>query len=294
MTYIIENANLIKQNRLIKASLLVDNEKILSVQPEFAKYRYMKMNADKFYMSATDVFYQNGLPKMEPMFKEKNYFIQQFLLRGCTTILVSANVTYLHELDEKIEEVREFYQKGPLDFTIGVKIPIQIFTVPFIQKCKREKIPAIFIEFNDVRDLYKIPWGWIREALFPYNCPLIPVVHGEESVKKKLLQTWVTILQREKIPHIEHPLQEMSKLSLSVLKKIGIYPLKGYLQAGGELSYNLYIQKGDIKEKSQQSIDNLQLVITVHKGEVIRVDKKIYYNQKKGSELIIKRPSFFQ
>lgn len=293
MTYIIENANLYKQNQLITTSLLVDNGKILSVQPNFPKYLYMKMSAKDFIMTSTSVFYADGVPQDKDTTIEQ-YMISRYLGKGCTTVLVSAYIKNVNELDQAIEEVRNFYKNSPLDYTIAVKIPIKDFTVPFVLKCKRKKIPAIFIEFNDKRELYKIPWGWIREALFPYNSPLIPVIVNSGKEKEDLLQTWQSILQREKIPHIEESLSEQTPLHLQVLKKIGIYPLKGYLQTGGELSYNLYLSGNEHPVFSFMNDEKkFILAVTVHKGKIVKAGEKIYYNLENGEEFTINRPSFF-
>lgn len=222
MTYIIENANLYKHNQLVTTSLLVNDGKILSVQPTFSKYLYMKMNANDFLMTSTSVFYADGIPDQNEHFEIENYMTSRYLNQGCTAVLVSAEIQHVNEFDNAIEQVRQFYQNSPLDYTIAVKIHIKDFTVPFVQKCKQKKIPAIFLEFQDKRELYKIPWGWVRDALFPYNCPLIPVIGKEQEFI--LLETWKSILKREKIPHIEEPLTEQTPLKLQVLKKIGIYP----------------------------------------------------------------------
>lgn len=295
MTYIIENANLLKQNQLVKTSLLVNDGKILSVQPSFSKYRYMKMDTDNFLMTSTHVFYSDGLKDGSDGYS-KNYFIHEYLNKGCTTVIVATEpIYYVNDISQAVNKIKGVFDNSPLDYTVVVKVPIDTFSVPLVQKCKREKIPAILVEFNDPRQLYKIPWGWIREAMFPYNCPLIPVIQAEGPIKEKLLNLWKKILQHEKIPHIDSPLQEKKPLSLEVLKKIGIYPMKGYLQAGGELSYNLYLSHGYRNTSVElETLDVLQLAVTVHKGEVIKVGNKIYYNQNKGEQLVVNRPSFFK
>lgn len=293
MTYIIENANVLKHNQLVKTSMLVDHGKILSVKPSFPKYQYMKMNAETFLMTSTHVFYTDEFPERTSLLRRKQFFIEKFLFKGCTTVLVSAKIKYLFELEAKVQEIREFYGNSPLDFTIALQIPIENLTVPLIHQCKRAKIPAIFIEVDDRKQLYKIPWGWIREALFPYNCPFIPVIN-HESQKQKYLSLWQTILQREKIPFIGEPLEKYQPLPMEVLKKIGIYPLKGYLQVGGELSYNLYVPEPNNFHEPSFINDGRNIAITVHKGDIIRVKNKIYYYPKKGEEVIIHRPSFFQ
>ncbi|WAA10565.1 hypothetical protein [Fervidibacillus albus] len=290
MTYIIENANLIKNDQLIRTSLLVDGEKIQSVQPSFSKYRFMKMDVKEFVMTPTHVFLIHSLPNEGEGYSKKNDLSQRFLLKGCTTVIATEKVMYLNELVEKRKNIRRFFQHTPLDYVAAVRIPSHLLTVPFIQLIKREKIPAVFVEFEDKRDLYKIPWGWIREALFPYNCPLIPIPLKDRS----LLDSWQFVMNKEKIPHIHEPLSEETPIPLEVLKKIGIYPLKGYLQTGGELSYNLFLTNMNSEIEPTVIVERTHPAITVHKGDLIRVNKKIFYNPNKGEELIINRPSFFQ
>jgi len=290
MTYIIENANLYKNNQLYKTSLLVDNQKILSVQPTFSKYRYMKMDAKNFIMTPTNVFYCKGIPELKNYTTERNYFITQFLLKGCTTVLVSTEpIEYIYELDAKVETVRKLFSRSPLDYIIGLTIPLKLLTPELVKKCKRKKIPSLFIELNDPNELKNIPWGWIREAIFPYNFPFIPVFHNHENIEKKLT-VWNAILTKEKIPHLSEMLYENKPISFPSLKKIGIYPMKGYLQVGGELTYNLYLLN---ENDHLHEINERSLTITVHKGDVIRAGNKVYYNPKKGEEIVIKRPSFF-
>lgn len=294
MTYIIENVSLYKQNELITTSLLVNNGKILSVQPNFPKYLYMKMNTSNFLMTSTSVYYADGLPQGVRTEQVKEYLSSNYLENGCTTVFVSASINDSKRFDHDIQEIRNFYDQSPVDYTIAVKIPIEQFTVPFVQMCKRKRIPAIFIEFKDKRELYKVPWGWIREALFPYNSPLIPVLGKDISDKETLLRSWSTILQREKIPHIQEPIGEQSPLPIDILKKIGIYPLKGYLQTGGELSYNLYLIHDNKRVAASIIQGNITPTITVHKGKIVRAGTKVFTNLDQGEEFTINRPAFFK
>lgn len=294
MTFIIENVSLYKQNELITTSLLVNNGKILSVQPSFSKYLYMKMNTSNFLMTSTSVYYADGLPQGVKTEQVKEYLSSKYIENGCTTVFVSASINDVKNVDHHIREVRNFYDHSPVDYTIAVKIPIEQFTVPFVQKCKRKRIPAIFIEFKDKRELYKVPWGWIREALFPYNSPLIPVLEKEISDKELLLHSWNTILQREKIPHIQEPISEQTPLPIDILKQIGIYPLKGYLQTGGELSYNLYLNQDNKNTVDSVIQGNITPTITVHKGKIVRAGTKVFPNVNQGEEFIINRPAFFK
>ncbi|MBY6272732.1 MAG: hypothetical protein CW346_11040 [Bacillaceae bacterium] len=289
LAYIIENARIYKNNDVVNRSMLVDKDKILQVKPSFAKYRYMKMNLDRFWMAATYVFCSHEIPESASSADGKRFFIRRFLAEGCTTVLAVASIRSLHEWKEKVDEVRRFYQKGPLDFVIGIKIPLRALTVPLVRKCKTERIPAIFVEITDPRELYRIPWGWIREALFPYNPPLIPCLSGGGE-RERLLAVWQTVLERERIPFVKGPVEPYHPVKLEILKKIGIYPLKGYLHTGGELSYNLFIDDGT---RSLPPDKAETPAVTVHKGEIVRVLDKIMYRPNKGEELVVYRPAFF-
>lgn len=290
MTYIIENVKMVRRDKLETMSLLVKDDKILSVKPDFPKYLYMKMNATNFVMTSTYVFVNMSIPNITSDKEIKQYFTSRYIMNGCTTVIAVASIQDIRVLEQERNKIVEFFSKSSLDYTVAIKIPVQLLTVPLIQKCKQLKIPAIFIEYEDKRSLYKIPWGWIREAMFPYNSPLIPIPIGNDEEIEDLLYHWHFILERERIPHILYPLNEDSPLDLDVLKQIGIYPLKGYLQAGGELSYNLFLSNTGRKEDQEKQ----SLVVTVHKGKIIRVGSEANFIPENSEEITILKPSFFK
>jgi CRISPR/Cas system-associated protein endoribonuclease Cas2 len=293
MAYIIENANMYKHETIERVSLLVDKNRILSVKPSFNRYNYMKMNANPFIMTPTHVYMDVDTAIKVDDSQKKTYIIKKFLMKGCTTVLAVTSIKYDHQLEEKLVNTRNFFNGTPLDFVVAVKIPFSKLNPTFIRKCKKEKIPAIFVELNqeDELALEKTAWTWMKDALFPYNCPLIPVIHTVNH--PSLLQTWNNILKREKVPYVDKILTENEPIPLDVLKKIGIYPLKGYLQTGGELSYNLYYpDEGEIFDLEINDKE-FSLMITVHKGKIIRVKNKVHYDNDQGEELKISRPSFF-
>ena len=288
MAYIIENATVYKQDRWEQTSFLVEGGKILMVRPAFEKYRYMKMNVRDFVMAPTHVFYCRELPPIRDPNFQKKFLIQRFLLKGATTALISGKVESFEEIRPKMMDIRSFFRETAIDFVVSVRLRLELLSVRLIRQLKREKIPALFLEFADRKELYKIPWGWIREALFPYNLPFIPVPLEGGEKGFQLVAEWNRVLEREKIPHLSSPLPEENPISLEARKKIGIYPHKGYLQTGGELSYNLYL-----KEEWPDPEDLPAPRVTVHKGDVVRAGKKVFYDPRKGEELVINRPSFF-
>jgi hypothetical protein len=174
---------------------------------------------------------------------------------------------------------------------------LHLITQSFIRKCKKEKISAIFVEITDPNKLDEVPWGWIKDTLFPYNCPMIPVISS--FLKKELkivLSKWKHIMEKEKIPAIYDELQENEPLPVSVLNKIGIYPRKASLIHGTELSYNLYLKGRELMNVDEVSLFHYhidRLVVTVHKGKVVRAGEKVFFKPGNGEYVKVLTPSYF-
>ncbi|PLR77148.1 hypothetical protein CU633_11390 [Bacillus sp. V3-13] len=295
--YLIENANILKEKHLDKASLLIKNNRIVSVRKSYRKLTVMKMDANKFIMTPSHIIYDNRLPLSQPFQDMKNYFINNYLLKGCTAFMTAAAVRYENELAACLKNLRMSLLNSPVDMILAVKIQPSLLTPAFIRKCKKERVPAIFVEINSEKDISLLPWGWIREAMFPYNSPLIPVFSDEAPrIRNRLKEIWKQIMLGEKIPAIDGEMIGNEPISQSVLAKIGIYPLKSYLNAGGELSYNLYWKSREIKNIEETALyhyHNHRLAVTVHRGTVIRAGGEVLFRPGFGEHVTIKTPSFF-
>jgi hypothetical protein len=297
MTYIISNANLLFNGNLQKTSLLVKGSQVVSVKETFNKYRFMQMDLGSYIMTPSYVFFDSNLTVNQPFSAMKEYFIERFILKGCTTVLTFESISYEHELMKKVKRAKAGLAGSPIDFVLAIKIPLKLLTVSLIRQCKKERIPALFIEIKKADELLTIPWGWIREAMFPYNSPLIPVFQCKSTKEKKQAKTlWSQLMNQEKISFIDDELTEQEPLSLSVLKKTGIYPLKSHLQHGGEVSYNLYSNNSKItmiEELDLFHYHNHRLLVTVHKGNVIRAGSYVFYRPGFGEDVTVKTPSYY-
>ncbi|WP_256218260.1 hypothetical protein [Bacillus sp. MUM 116] len=222
---------------------------------------------------------------------------EQFLLKGCTAILTFVNVSYEKDILDKMREMKTSLMGSPVDFIIGVKIPLKLVTQSFIRICKRERIPAIFVEINKADDLEKVPWGWIRDAIFPFNNPLIPIISSiDKKESKDILSKWKIIMVKEKIPCLLEELPENEPLSACVLNKIGLYPQKASLMHGAEVSYNLYLKDREIKNVDEVNLFHYhgnRLVVTIHKGKVVRSGGDVFYRPGNGEYVKVKTPSYF-
>lgn len=293
MSYIIENANILKGNRLEKSSLLINKNRIVQMRPAFRQFQQMKMDAQSYIMTCPQVIYVENIPIPSSFQQRKDYYIHSFILKGCTTLLTSISIQYESELSEKLNSIRNSLRDCPIDYVIAVKIPIRLLTTTFIRKCKREKIPAMIVEVDQVDELAQLPWGWIREAMFPYFAPLLPMFTNKQAGQ---IERWNQLMKKENIPTTSETLVSGTTVSQSLLKKIGIYPLKGNLFTGGEASYNLFLKTDssqDVDESHLFLYDNNRLVITVHKGIVIRAGEEVDFRPDLGEELKISIPSYF-
>jgi hypothetical protein len=297
MDYIIENANILKDKSLNQCSLLIKEKTIVSKQASFNRYSYMKMNAESFIMTPTFVLLDSKLP-MKATFQElRKYIMDHFLLKGCTTLFTYATISYESELREKMKELKTALISSPIDFIIGVKIPVSVLTASFLRICKKEKIPAIFLEINDSDELQKIPWGWIKEAIFPYNSPLIPIISNPiKKEAKSVMSKWKETMEKNKIPSLFEEIEENSPLAIPILNKIGLYPHKASLMNGSELSYNLYLNSLEVKNVEVKDLFHYhgdRLVVTVHKGKVIRAGKEVLFKSGYGEYVKVRTPSYF-
>lgn len=298
MAYIIENANLVKGQARSVTSLLVEAGKIVAANPSFSRYKFMRMVASDYFMSPVHVLLDSNLPLNQPFHERKDYYIKNFILKGSTAVLTSIKILSVRELEMRVKQARSSLSDCPVDYIIGIRFSSSLLDPALIRKCKREKIPALFIEIESADELYRIPWGWIKEALFPYNCPLIPVFPecGNRKERQRRMDAWKELIERTNVTALSEELPERYPLSGKALKKTGIFPLKASLHNGSELSYNFYRKRAGFDEVVDMDLyfdHSHDLLVTVHKGKVIRAGSDVYYRPGSGEDVIIKTPGYF-
>ncbi|WP_066385012.1 hypothetical protein [Neobacillus mesonae] len=297
MTYIIENAHILKDKELTINSLLIQEDKVSANLTHSKQYQFIKMNLEPYIMTPSFVLLNSNISPKITHHELKQLFKEQFLMKGSTTLFTHVPVSYESELEYKVKGMKTALISSPIDYIIGIKIPLRHLTPSLIRKCKKEKIPAIFVEIGEHDDFKGIPWGWIREAMFPYNCPLIPIISSSKKKEAKaLLSNWKQIILQEKIPAIDEEISENTPISKKVLNKIGLYPQKSSLMNGTELSYNLYFKEREIKNVDEADLFHYhgdRLVITVHKGKIVRVLNEVLFKPGFGEYVTVRTPSFF-
>lgn len=290
--YIIEKANIEIENTKKNTSLLIKDNKIYSMKDSFKRNNYIRMNLSEFIMTPNHVMLDLNAPPSN--FQEmKQYFTENFLLKGTGTIISAFSIQFENQFEEELRKKRTSLINSPIDFVIAVKLPLEKLSTTIIRKCKRNKIPVIFVELKTIEDLYKKPWGWIKEAMFPYNPVLVPIFSTDQKAKKNLLKIWNEILDKEKISHTFDEIPEKTPIDLKNLKKFGVYPKRGDLSIGSEINYNLYFKADKVDERGQIHYDKDKLAVMVLKGLITISCHEVIYRPGFGEELKIEGTSLF-
>lgn len=297
MAYIIENVQLLKRKSLEQTSLVIKNNRIATLLPHVRNYHYMKMNARNYCMTPTHVFLDSQLPWIGTFEQMKPYVIDEIIKKGCTTVVTYVQLEHERKLKETMRNVELKLLSSPIDFVTCLKIQPRQMTISLARALKREKIPALFFSFSSIAELDDIPWGWIREAIFPYHCLFIPIFStSSESEKHRLKLHWSLYMTEQKIPHLVDELKEGEPLAWHVLEKVGISPLKSHIHPGAEVSYNLYVStdyRNMFDETELFIYDYNRLHVTVHKGTVIRAGDCVWIRPGFGEHVSIKLPRYF-
>ncbi|MGM0873982.1 MAG: hypothetical protein ACQEWV_04135 [Bacillota bacterium] len=293
MSYIIDRASVLKADGIKKTSLLINNNRIEFIRHSMENIRYMKMDMSSFLLTPGYVMLDFSLQLTLHFQEFKENIIQQYLKKGCTSLLTVVNVHYEQELTSKLKQRRQLMINSPIDYYIGVKLPLKSLTPSIIRKCKQQNISVVFVEVDYDYELTSKSWGWIRDAMFSTPITLIPYPQdGLNSVnkKKKLLQIWEQIMKDNRLSSISTYLEEKEPLKKDVLMRLGIYPEKGDIRVGGQVNYNLYkldAIRYHTDGKPVIHFDNHLPTFTVHQGRLINVNGEISFIPGTGEECFI-------
>lgn len=298
MAYIIENIHLLKKGKVKETSILVNGNRIEAIKNSFLRYQYVRMDGSPYIMTPTPILYDNQVALHFSCKEQKHYMEENLIKRGCTMFLTCCTVNKEQELANGIKKVRHQLINSAIDYVICVKIPLKKLSSSFIRATKKEKIPAIFVEIEEAKEIYSKQWGWIKEALFPYNSPLVPVfLMDNQQERKKAQLIWATMMRDVKMPSLIYELKEGEPISFQDLVKIGLYPFNGNIYHGGEVTYNLYEYNPsiiNIDESHLYLYHNNRIQMTVHKGFCIRAGDKVYYRPGFGEQIEVNVPSFLK
>lgn len=299
MNYLIEHANVLKENKIEQCSIVVKDTIIDYISNSTKRFKFMRMDLSNYLLTPGHVMMNYSFSTNLPFKDFKETMQQSYLKKGCTTLVVICDVVHERELSKMVEKTKHYMMNSPIDFYIGIKTPLKNITPSFIRACKRLKIPLVIVEIDHEQDLMGMPWGWIREAFYPYFLPLVP--KWKERGKKvfngnRHIDLWARIMADHGIPTIHTCPEEAIPLSKEYLKKIGIYPAKGDIRINGALDYNLYELNElsySLEEKPMLDFEKHLPKITMHKGKFMKINSDVFFYPGFGKECKVNLPGHF-
>ncbi|MCF6408226.1 hypothetical protein [Pseudalkalibacillus salsuginis] len=223
---------------------------------------------------------------------------EELVSRGCTTVVSAFPLKYTKEFEHRLESLRKQLSNLPIDYVIGVQLPMTRISPSLIRNCQRHKLPFINTIVEQEEDLDTVIWEWIRNVNFPYTIPILADWSQLPVHEKRLLQLkekWKRLCKEKSIATIDAFPEEGERLSKDQLQGLGIYPKKGSWISGSDVDYLIY--EGNISVDGEEILkydgDNNPAIV-VQNGTVIKVGEEFRLEPGTGRELKIIRPGIFR
>lgn len=286
MPYIIEKISLFENANLKETNIVVKKNVIYSRDTSVKKVNFIRLQLDKHIMIASE----SVLGSLEEWQTDGLIYAEKMLNLGSTTVIFPVDVAHEYQIKQNMESARTLLEHFPLDYVLILRMRVSLIKPSVVRYCRMNYIPAVIVVINDLIELQRVSWSWIREAVFPYKLVFLPCFNKRNHHQYTY---WGELLKESEISHTPESLPIHEHLPKSTLKLLGLYPFKGVIRSGGEVSYNI------IKEIDYKCLINSErtyydkIEFTVFKNEVVRSGADITLPTGKGEELIIKVPGYF-
>lgn len=291
MSYIIEDATLLKSSGTTKTSLLITENKIEFMKTSLTNYQYIKMDMSSYLLTPGYVMLDFSLQSLLHFHEFKQHLIENYVKKGCTTLLTVTSLEKEQDLISKLKQRRHLMINSPIDYYIGVKIPFKLLKPSLLRKLRQQHISVVFVELREDDRVDMKSWGWIRDAMFSNPITLIPYIEEiyKNNVKQKILKNWDMHMKEHRISSLSYQLTDGETLTRNELMTIGIYPEKGDIRVGGQVNYNLYNLDDIIYHTDGQPIinNNILPMFTIHQGKLINIDGEVSFSPGIGEECFI-------
>lgn len=296
MPYIIDQVRTWEHEQVKVCSILIENNEIRRIEPSLNNLKFVRMDGRGYYLTPGLVFFDQTLHRHNNFHEFKREVTSGMLERGCTTIVHIVDILYEREALVKLKEHRRKLLNAPIDYVFVIRIPLKKLTPSLIRSCKKWNIPALILTINSHEELSEMPWGWIKESLFPRPICLIPEINTSSNYSL-IEKEWKNTVQGFRLLSSEKPVKERTPLSKDLLMKLGLYPERGVIHQGARVTYNLYrwANKSDLVEEIDiVDYDNHIPEIIVHNGIVMKAGERFYFQPGQGQEIQNVYPGRFQ
>lgn len=295
MSFIMDNVHLVNDINVQVTSLLVEDKRIASMRKSFPYYRHTRMDTTPFIMTPTKVIYDATIGA-NCSINEFRQLQEKYLSKGATTLITSFEPPFLHLFEKTVRTRRKELYNSVLDYVLLLTCPIEKLTIDWIRACQIYGIPAINVKISgdmlSRMDMNK--WRWFKEVVRFSPIMFLPSFEiSDEKRRRKWEQWWENKMSGYFLPYSNEPLQQGLDVSLQNLKKIGVYPKRGKVRVGGELSYNLFYKNSLVDETSSLLYDDSTLALTILRGQAIYINGKVNYSPGFGEEITGLFPNTF-
>lgn len=291
-----EKANVLKVgNQVSNVSIIVKNDKFSWIKEEAPETKNLiKMDLSHYILTPGHVMLDFINVDMDFQ-TYKTYVKENFLQKGCTGIVAVFPITNEIDFLPQLKRARTKLLNSPVDYYFAIEVSLSKLTPSLVRLCKKHKIPAIFVKIEDASKVETLAWGWIKDALYQFPITFVPIFPDEKKQKRYIQKVWTETMKEAKLVHLPHCPPTSFPLKLDVLMKFGIYPSKGDIRIGGEVSYNLYIcPEGSIIETASDLDYHIHSPeITVHRGKIVKVGQDVYFRPGFGNECKVTVPGHF-
>ncbi|MEH7388139.1 hypothetical protein V7147_22485, partial [Bacillus sp. JJ1521] len=98
MPYILEKANVLKNNRVITCSILIKNQRVDYMKENLTRHSYMKTNLSHYLLTPGHIMINYSFTNEKSFQSFKKEMTENYLLNGCTTLLVMTDVKNENEI----------------------------------------------------------------------------------------------------------------------------------------------------------------------------------------------------
>lgn len=288
MPYVLEGISLYENDEIKQTNLVVKDSLFYSRDLSVTYLKYIRLQMDKYIMIAGETAFGS----LETYKENPMEYTTKMILLGATTIIFPVDVSYEYQLKQAFKSARQALTDFPLDYVFVLQIPLPLLRPSIVRYCRQHYIPGIITKIHDVSSIQSIPISWIRDAAFPYKIVFIPQFSSNEKDQQRM--NWNGLFQNMQLAYVEDQIALHQYLPKKIVKMLGIYPHKGILRTGGEVTYNVIHEEDQTTLMSQKKLYHDKILYTVFKNKVIRAGTACFIPSEKGKELVIKVPGFFQ
>ncbi|WP_257351769.1 hypothetical protein [Pseudalkalibacillus decolorationis] len=295
MEYILENV-WTAENESRKKNVYVKNNTICYVSDRPLKIKCMKVNTNGLQFIPGYIMRDFSLESLDTESLLKR--CEEVINLGCTTLVTTFSIRYGKEIEDRYNRFLNHLSVMPIDYVIGLSIPMRRITPAIVRFCQKKKVPFIYAVVEQEEDPDTVVWEWIRNVNFPYTIPIIPgwgqlALHDKRTMQLK--DNWQRICRMKSITTIQSfPLEEQP-LTKYHLQELGIYPKKGSWITGSDVDYQVYQQDPSLAAPPRVQYDKSNKpLLVVRNGTDLKVGGDLRINPGTGKHLKITRPGLFR